>query len=344
MRLPKVTIIALNYNGRQFLNNCFSSLKRLNYSNFEVIMVDDCSTDDSVALTTKKFPWVKILQNTKNMGACVSFNRAVKESTAGLLVKIDNDVKVGKNWLTEMVETIESNPEIGVVGSKILNYDGKSVQDFGSSVDRMGYPLSYLGLEGKPKKLPKERRVFYVSGCSMLFRKKIFEEAGMFDEKFFIYKDDLDLCWRMKLLGYKTVTNMESVIFHVSGVTQGGGSTGEGTKVYHTTARKRFFGERNTFRMLLKNYSAGSLFKVLPVYFLIIFAESVFLFSRGQFKTPSVYLRAFWWNIQNLQDTLKERHIIQKKRKVPDCVIMKEMAKGSLKWKMFKIIRVPKID
>lgn len=344
MKLPKVTIIVLNYNGRQFLNNCFSSLKRLNYSDFDVVMVDDCSTDDSVAFVAKKFPWVKILQNTKNMGACVSFNRAVKRTVAELIAKIDNDVKVDRNWLREMVETIESDPQVGVVGSKILNYDGKSVQEFGSSMDRMGYFMSYLGLEGETRELPKVRKVFYVSGCSMLFKKKVFEEAGMFDEKFYIYKDDLDLCWRMKLLGYKTVTNLRSVICHMSGVTQGGGSTGKGTKIYHTTSRKRYFGERNTFRMLLKNYSAGSLFKVLPVYFLIIFAESVFFILMGQFKAPLIYLRAFWWNMQNLQDTLRERRKIQEKRKVPDSIIMKEMAKGSLRWEMFKIVRVPQID
>jgi GT2 family glycosyltransferase len=344
MRLPKVAIIVLNYNGRQFLNNCFSSLKKLNYPNFEVTMVDDCSTDDSVAFVAKKFPWVKILQNAKNMGACVSFNRAVKRTTAELIVKIDNDVKVDRNWLREMVETIGSDPEVGVVGSRILNYDGKSDQEFGSSMDRVGYFMSYLGLEGGIRKLPKVRKVFYVSGCSMLFKKKVFEAAGMFDEKFYIYKDDLDLCWRMKLLGYKTVTNLESVICHMSGVTQGGGSKGEGTKIYHTTARKRFFGERNTLRMLLKNYSAGNLLKVLPVYFLIIFGESIFFVLMGQFKLPLVYFRAFWWNILNLQDTLKERREIQKKRKVPDSIIMGEMAKGSLRWEMFKIVRVPKID
>lgn len=343
-KYPKVTIIVTNYNGKDFLDGCFSSLLRLDYPAFTVIMADGNSKDDSVSFVSKKFPQVKILKDKENLGVCKSFNDAFKKAKTDLVVKVDNDIIADRNWLREMVKTIESDPQIGVVGSKILNYDGKSIQEFGSSMDRMGYPMSYIGLEGEPKKLPKLREVFYISGCSMLFKKKVFEETGMLDEKFYIYKDDLDLCWRMKLLGYKTVTNLKSVIRHMSGVTQGGVSMGEGAKTYHTTARKRYFGERNTFRMLLKNYSMASLLKILPLYFLIIFAESVFFILRRQFKIPLVYLRAFWWNVQNLQDTLRERRKIQRKRKVPDRVIMREMAKGSLRWKMFKIIRVPKID
>ncbi len=342
--MKKVAIIALNYNGKKFLDGCFSSLKKLDYPGFEVIMVDDCSTDDSVAYTQKKYPWVKILQNTKNMGACVSFNRAVKETKAPLIVKIDNDVIVDKNWLKEMVATIESDAQIGVVGSKILNYDGKSIQEYGSNIDKTGYPMSYLYLESASQNLPKIMEVFYVSGCSMLFRKKVFEEVGMFDEKFYIYKDDLDLCWRMKLYGYKTVTNFNSVLCHLSGVTQGGATVLEKTIKYSTTPRKRYFGEKNTLRMLLKNYSAKSLLLVLPFYFLIIFAEVAYLTFKHQFKMYPVFLQVFWWNILNLPDTVKERRRIQRARKVPDRLIMGGMAKGSLKWKMLGIIKTLQID
>lgn len=343
MRTEKVAVIVLNYNGRKFLDGCFSSLKKLIYSNFEVVMVDDCSSDDSVSYTAKKFPWVKILQNTKNMGACISFNRAVKITKAKLIVKIDNDVIVDKNWLKEMVEVIESDPQIGVVGSKILNYDGKSIQEYGSNIDKTGYPMSYLYLECQPKNLPNTMEVFYVSGCSMLFRKKVFEEVGMFDEKFYIYKDDLDLCWRMKLFGYKTVVNLNSVLRHMSGVTQGGVAKGKKIVTYSTTAKKRYYGEKNTLRMLLKNYSTRVLFGILPFYFLTLLAEAVFFVAKGQVKMPLVYLRTFWWNVQNLPDTLKTRRKIQKKRKVSDNSIMQDMAKGSLKWKMLKLIRVSQI-
>lgn len=340
----KITIIVLNFNGREYLEDCFSSLKKLNYLNFNVIMVDDNSTDTSVSFVAKKFPWVKIIKNTKNIGACASFNQAVKRSTTELILKIDNDVKVDKNWLWEMVKTIKSYSDIGVVGSKILNYDGKSVQEFGGCIDRMGYPINYIGLGVEPKKSSSIMEVFYVSGCSMLFKKKVFEEVGMFDEKFYIYKDDLDLCWRLKLFGYKTVVNLDSIIYHVSGVTQGSYSKGEQVKTYYTTLRKRYFGERNTFRMLLKNYSLGSLFKVLPFYFLIISIEAIFYISKGQLKILRVYIQAFLWNLKILKDTLEERRKIQKRRRVPDCVIMKDMTNGNARWKLFKIIGAPKLN
>lgn len=342
--MEKVAIIVLNYNGLKFLNGCFSSLKKLNYPDFEVTMVDDFSSDDSVAYTAKNFPWVKILQNDKNLGACISFNRAVKRTKAGLIVKIDNDVIVDKNWLKEMVATLESDPEIGVVGSKILNYDGKSIQEYGSNIDRTGYPMNYLYLKGSPKYISGTHEVFYVSGCSMLFRKKVFERVGMFDEKFYIYKDDLDLCWRLKLFGYKTVTNFNSVLCHLSGVTQGGTTVRKKIVKYSTTFRKRYFGERNTLRMLLKNYAATSLLQVLPFYFFIIFAEVAYFTFKRQCGIYPVFLQVFWWNILNLPDTVKERQRIQQGRTVPDNLIMTKMAKGSLKWEMLGILKTLQID
>jgi len=344
-KFPRVTVIVMNYNGIKFLNGCFSSLSRLNYPNIDVIMVDASSTDGSATFVSKKFPSVKILSFDSSLGVPICFNKAAEEVKTDLLVKADNDVIFDKNWLKEMVETIESDPKIGVVGSMILNYDGKSIQEFGSVIDRMGYMTGCIALEGDPGKLPKILEVFYVSGCSMLFRRKIFDKAGMFDEKFFIYKDDLDLCWRMKLLGYKTVTNLKSVICHASGVTQGGSATAIEVKPPSTTGRRRYLGEKNTLRMLLKNYSGFSLLKILPFYFLQLLSESIFFAFLGQFKLAKAYFNAILWNIQNFQDTLKERRKVQAIRAVSDRTIMQRMIKGSSRLRFFfKTFKIPQFD
>ena len=342
--MQKVTIIVLNYNGQKYLEGCFSSLEKLDYPAFDIIMVDDNSTDSSVSFVAQNFPRVRILKNNKNLGACISFNNAVKGVQTELIAKIDNDIIVDKDWLKEMVLALEQDPKIGLVGSKISHYGSGAVQEFGSNIDRFGYPINYFVLEGITKDQSKIKEVFYVSGCSMLFRKSIFEKVGMLDSRFFIYKDDLDLCWRMKLLGYKVVTNLDSKMYHMSGVVEGGTSILDQQRKYHTTARKRYFGERNTLRTLLKNYSDLSLVKILPIYFLIILAE-FFLFTLiGQFKVARAYLSAVWWNIQNLSDTWREHKIIQVMRIKSDRIIVKNMIKGSAKLKCFRIIHIPKFD
>lgn len=340
--MEKVTIIVLNYNGQRFLEGCFSSLEKLDYPAFEIMVVDDNSTDESVSFVEENFPKVKIIKNKENLGAPISFNKAVKEAKTELIVKADNDIIVDKNWLKAMVLALNQNPKIGIVGSKILHYGSDEIQDIGSNIDRFGYQMNYYTLEGLPKGGSKIKEAFYVSGCSMLFRKNLFEKVGGLDEKYFLYKDDLDLCWRMKLLGCKIVTNLNSQMYHLSGVITGGTSVLDQQGRYHTTARKRYFGERNTLRTLLKNYSNLSLLKVLPLYFFIILAE-VFLFTLiGQFKVARAYLNAVWWNIQNLSDTWREHKKIQAMRIESDRTIMKDMIRGSAKLKYFRTIGIPK--
>lgn len=339
---PKVTIIVMNYNGRDFLEGCFSSLLKLDYPAFVLVMADGNSEDDSVSFVSRKFPQVRILKSAGNLGVCKSFNDALKKVKTDLVVKVDNDIVVDKNWLKAMVLALNQNPKIGVVGSKILHYGSDKIQDIGSNIDRFGYQTNYYTMEGLPKDGSKIKEAFYVSGCSMLFRKRLFEEVGGLDEKFFLYKDDLDFCWRMKLLGYKVVTNLDSQMYHLSGVVAGGTSVLDQRGRYHTTARKRYFGERNTLRMLIKNYSNSSLLKILPVYLLIIFAE-VFLFTLiGKLEVAKAYLNAVWWNIQNLSDTWREHNKIQAMRIESDRAIMKDMIRGSAKLKYFRTIGIPK--
>ena len=339
--MEKVAIIVLNCNASQYLEKCFSSIFGLDYPNFEVIMVDDGSLDNSVELVREKFPRVVIIGNDRNLGAPVSFNKAVALSQAPLLLKLDSDVIIEKDCLSKMVSTLESDQKIGVVGSMVLYYDSDEVQDIGSNVDRFGYQTNYYTMVGLPKDGSKIRDAFYVSGCSMLFRKNLYEKIGGFDDKYFLYKDDLDFCWRVRLLGYQVVSDLNSKIHHVSGVVVGGKTILDAEGRYHTTVRKRYFGERNTLRALLKNYSTLTLLKILLVYFLIIFAEVIFFAARGQFGVSKAYLRAVWWNVQNFPDTLIQRGGIQLSRKVADGVIMKDMICGSSKLNYFKTIRAP---
>jgi GT2 family glycosyltransferase len=340
--MEKVAIVVLNCNALRYLDALFKSLEGQDYPNYEIIMVDDNSTDGGVEFVQRSFPKVKIIQNKGiNLGACVSLNKGVEQTDAPLIVKLDSDVVVEKDWLSSMIKTLESDSTIGAVGSKILYYDSDEVQDIGSNVDRFGYQINYFTEVGLPKDGATVMDAFYVSGCSTLFRKDLFEKVGRYDEKYFLYKDDLDFCWRVRLLDYRVVTDLNSRIHHVSGVVAGGKTVLDAKGRYHTTPRKRYFGERNTLRTLLKNYSAPTLFWVLPIYFGIIFAEVVIFLFMGGSRVSLAYLQAIVWNIENFPDTLACRKYIQKLRKVPDGEIMKNMVKGSAKYLSFKKISVP---
>lgn len=339
--MPKVSIIVLNCNSVQYLESCFSSIFNLDYPDFEVIMVDDNSHDDSTEFVRQNFPRVLVIENKENLGAPVSFNKAVEFSRSPILVKHDSDVIVEKDSLLKMVETLENDQGIGVVGSLVLYYDSNEVQDIGSNIDQLGYQTNYYTTNGLPKDGSRILDAFYVSGCSMLFRKDLYKRIGGFDEKYFLYKDDLDFCWRVRLLGYKVVTDLSSKIHHASGVVAGGKTVLDAQGRYHTTARKRYLGERNTMRTLIKNYSTVSLIDILSFYLLSLLAEIVFFSIIGRFDVSEAYLRSVWWNLRNLPDTLSKRSIVQFSRVVSDREVRRGMIKGSAKFNYFRTIHVP---
>lgn len=340
----KVTVIVLNHNAKIYLEKCFESLRKVDYGSFDVLMADDYSTDESVAFVQSNFPWVKIVKNTLAPGACTAFNNAARQAGGELIAKIDSDVVVEPDWLSEMVKAYETDAKIGVVGSKVLRYDGSEIQDIGSNVDAFGYQSNYYTLEKYDPKQPPVKEVFYVSGCSMLFAKDLFLKAGLFDERYFIYKDDLDFCWRVKLMGYRVVTCLASKIHHVSGVDQGGKIELDKRGKYHTTANKRYLGERNTLRTLLKNYSWVSLIKILPPYLLIVSAEIIFFSAKGRLYVSLAYFRALYWNLRNLSETLTLRKKVQALRAVSDELVMSKKISGSAKFNYLKTISVPVFD
>lgn len=339
--MEKVAIIVINCNALRYLEACLKSIEDNDYPNYEIIMVDDHSTDGGVEFVQKNFPKVKVIQHDINLGACVSLNEGVASTDAPLVVKLDSDVIVEKDWLSSMIKVLEADPKIGVVGSKVLYYDSEEIQDIGSNIDRFGYQMNYYTEVGLPKDGTTTMDAFYVSGCSMLFRKDLFEKVGKYDEEYFLYKDDLDFCWRVRLLGYQVVTDLNSKIHHVSGVAAGGRTILDAKGRYHTTPKKRYFGERNTLRTLLKNYSAISLAKILPIYLIITMAEISFFMMLRQPKVSWAYLRAIWWNVENFPDTFRRRRLIQSLRATSDREITKDMVKGSAKFLTYKKIKVP---
>lgn len=336
-----VSIIVLNYNGKQFLKGCFESIFKLDYPEIEVILADDCSSDGSVEYTREHFPQVRVLVNEKNSGACTSFNNAASQAKGVFIAKVDNDVIVKEDWLTELMAVITNDPLVGVAGSLIWHYGFDGVQDIGSGVDIFGYPVNYYTIYGLANGPRGNCDVFYVSGCSMLMRKDEFFKMGGFDEDYFIYKDDLDLCWRYRLAGYKVVTCLSSQMAHLSGQLEGGKTVLDECGRYHTTARKRYFGERNALRTILKNYSFWSLLMVLPCYFVLLFAEILFFSYKKQVDLVAAYFRAIWWNVINLKKTLLLRRQVLKLRQISDHVILQKMLPYNAKFYYFRLIKEP---
>lgn len=349
MKQPLVSVIVANYNGKQYLEDCFKSIFQQDYNgNIEIIFIDDNSNDGSYEFVEMNFPEVIAVKNSINYGHSASCNEGIKISQGDYLFLIDNDTVFEANCIRELVSYLDKYMNIGCVGGLIKDYgDSNIIQDMGMDMDILGYGYSKEGsingfkINDENQYSNTIKHCFYISSCALMITRKVIDDIGMFDKAYFMYKDDLDLCWRCLLAGYDIAVNPRAKIFHKMGVTLGGTYIQKKVTKYETSSAKRYFGERNTIRTLIKNYELKSLIWVMPIYFTLNLMEIVIFSITLNFDVVKAYILAWIWNIIHIKDTLNERQQIKKIRKRSDGQIMRHMYKGSAKLKIFLQIGLP---
>ncbi len=318
MEEPLVSVVILNYNGLKDLRGCFDSLNNLSYSNKELILVDNNSQDKSVDFVKENYKDVKIIELKKNCGFAKGNNIGVSNSNGKLIVLLNNDTVVDQDWLTELVKVAISSKDVGVVGSKIYYYDKKKILNFAGSSNNLIGATSHIGLNEKDSKnLNQIKKIFYACGAAILFKRKVYEEIGLFDPNYFIYYEDVDFCWRSWMFGYSVLFSPNSFLYHKIG------------QVPMLSKRKRYLLERNKLRTLLKNYELETLRIVLPIFFHKWFTNLFdnLLFNRKNFYFwVSIYAKAIFWNLIHIKSLIKKRNYIQNRRKKSDKYIMKIMS------------------
>lgn len=213
-RKPFVSVIVVNHNGKELLKECFDSLANINYpkNRWEVLMVDNISKDSSVRYVKRHYPWVNVLRNRYN-NYCKANNMGIKKSKGDYVAVLNNDTKVEKEWLVELVKVMASNTKIGAVGSKILLCDGR-IQSRG----HIEFPYYYWGdngfLEEDLEKYNEVKAVPSISSCSALYRRKALDEVGLFDEDFGMYMEDIDISFRLKQKKWKIFYAPGSRVYH----------------------------------------------------------------------------------------------------------------------------------
>ena len=209
---PKVSVIIVNYNGKKFLEKCLESLCKVNYENFEIIVVDNNSTDGSIELVTKNYPSIILLKLNSNKGFAEPNNIGAKIANGKYLLFLNNDTIVTPNFISEMVQVIENDKKIAICQSLLLKPD-ESVDSSGDFIDHLGVVYN------STKKTDEIREISSARGASMLIRKNIFDILEGFDEKFYVSFEDVDLGWRTWMIGYKVILTPKSVVYHVGGQT-----------------------------------------------------------------------------------------------------------------------------
>jgi GT2 family glycosyltransferase len=273
MEQPTVSVIVLNYNGLQYMEDCFSSLSQLDYpeDRVELVLADNASSDGSVEYVRAHFPQVRVIQFDRNLGISIALNRAAEQVESEFVAFLNSDMKVTPHWLTGLVEALSDEMDTVCSSSKILNWDG-NLMDFGGTL------MLYLG-HGRangyhdPDLTAYDHVHYILAPCSgaMLIERKLFLDVGAFDEHFSIYFDDVDLGWRLWILGYKVVYAPQSICYHVH----------FGTLSTQPPARITYLYERNALYTIIKNYEQKYLDRVLPVALLLQLKRAYLLAEMG---------------------------------------------------------------
>ena len=260
---PFVSIVILNFNGAKYLAHFLPSVLATQYENFEVVVADNGSTDDSIILVKEKFPSVKIITSATNEGFAGGYNWTLKNIDADYFVLLNSDVEVDANWITPMVNLLESDASIGACQPKILSYADATIFEYagacGGWIDTLGYPFSrgrvFDVCEKDEKQYDTAAPIFWATGACMMIRSKLFDAMNGFDADFFAHQEEIDLCWRMQLAGHQIYACPSSKVFHV-----GAGTLPRG-------GRKVFLNFRNNLIMLTKNLPWTELVWKLPFRF-----------------------------------------------------------------------------
>jgi len=248
--LPKVAIVILNWNGQAYLEKFLPSVLATAYENFEVIVSDNGSTDGSVSFLQNEFPRVKLTRLDTNYGFAKGYNLALENLQADFYALINSDVEVEPGWLTPIIDLLEQDKMNAACQPKLLSHGNRNIFDYaggaGGWLDSLGYPFARGRIfdicEVDKGQYNTSEQVFWVTGAAMIIRSNVFHEMKGFDNYFFAHQEEIDLCWRMQLAGYKLYACPVSVVYHV-----GGGTLPRGNSL------KTYLNFRNNQIMLYKN-------------------------------------------------------------------------------------------
>jgi len=313
---PLVSVIIVNYNGKEHLEKCLESLSKVNYNKFEIIIVDNNSIDGSIEFLMKNYPSIIIIKLDENKGFAEPNNIAAKIAKGDYLLFLNNDTIVTSNFISEMINVIENDDEIAICQSLLLKPDG--------SIDSSGDFIDELGVVYSSKIMTKiVRNISSPRAASMLVKKNIFKELEGFDEKFFASFEDVDLGWRTWIAGYKIKLVPSSIVYHL------GGKTIEKIK-----SEVAFHGFKNQLSMKITNFEYSLAIKNMIKFFIIYGLRELRIWFDyklyGKTFLPStkyenniapnpnfkVIVKSIWWIICNQKYLMTKHHKVNSQRKI----------------------------
>ena len=323
---PKVSVVILNWNGKHYLEKFLPSVLSSGYPNLEIVVADNASTDDSAEFIKSHFPEVSVIVNSENLGFAGGYNAVLSQIDADYFVLLNSDVEVTPGWIEPVIELMESDTLIATAQPKLLDWNDRSLFEYagaaGGYLDKYGYPFCrgriFDTQELDNGQYNNSSEIFWASGAALFIKKKYWEQVSGFDADFFAHMEEIDLCWRLKNLGYKIMYCPVSTVFHI------GGGTLQAESPFKT-----YLNFRNNLAMLLKNLSDSQVFYILFVRFWLDFISLLKFMAEGKFKQARAVNKA---HVAFFKDFFKNK----KKRSATNPTFNDQgLFNGSIVWEYF---------
>lgn len=306
-----VSVIIANHNGVAFLERCLRSLLASSYPELEVIFVDNASSDGSLEFVRATFgsdSRLRYVVNDQSVGPGVGRNRGARVARGTYLMFLDNDTEVERRCIAELVAVFEADASIGAGQAKLLQMDNPSFYDCAG--DYLG-PLGFLIERAKRQKDTGQFNfiadILSAKGAAHFIRKALFERLGGFDEDYYMYVEETDLCWRVWLSGQRVVFIPSAIVYHAFE------SPKKQFKKYYSRYVVRFCGCRNYLLTLIKNMDAPDLARMLFLHTMVWVAMALSFLARGKFQDAFYIVKALAWHPLHLGVSLRKRRYVQHK-------------------------------
>lgn len=317
MSSAKVGLIIVNWNGLEHLKLSLPSLNKQTHQKLQVYVVDNRSSDGSVAYIKRYWPTITLIEAEKNLGFTGGNNLGIKQALADgadYLLLLNNDTEVAPDMVEKLVAYMDSSPKVAIAQPKLLLMDYRDTLDScGSWLSKTGFLLHYGCEEKDGPQYSKITPIFTIKGAAMIVRRQLIDEVGMFDDDFFAYFEETDLCWRAWLAGWQVSYAPVTTVYHKIG-----GSTKKiGSPIinYHSF--------KNRIMSLMKNLQWYNLVWMLPLHTVLVIGFSFIYFAARRWQSGLSIYKAIFWIFAHSGRIWQKRRQIQASRKISDAELFK---------------------
>ncbi|BAG83985.1 MAG: glycosyltransferase family 2 protein [Candidatus Azobacteroides pseudotrichonymphae] len=335
--MKQTAILILNWNGRKLLERFLPSLlMHVPVENVDIIVVDNGSTDDSLKFLHLYYPTLIVRVLGENYGFAEGYNRVLLNLDYEFIVLLNSDVEVGENWFCPAINYLETHKDVVALQPKILSFTDKSLFEYagasGGFLDKYGYPFCrgriFCMIEKDEGQYDNPIQIFWASGACLFIRLEDFKMVGGFDSAFFVHQEEIDLCWRLNLLGKKIICLPCLRVYHVGGAT-----------LDREHPQKIYLNFRNNLLMLYKNLPDISYDRVMVIRFFLDYLFALCYLLKGRFRNAF----AIWKARLDFRRLKKQHRVLRSENRevLPTifrgCIVWQYYFRGKKKWNSLNI-------